>query len=161
MRGGRGHTSVQVSASNRVWYFAYGANLSVDQMNGLVGEWHLSKRAIARNYRLAFNVNSKKWQGNAANLVPTDKLEDVVYGVVYLLSEEQLQKLGRHEGVAPAEIRVELEDGNEIAHARTFVWKSTSPGTAPPEHYRRTMEAGLQQHGYKESVIEKVLGRRA
>ncbi len=149
-----------MSLSNRVWYFAYGSNLNVDQMNGLVGEWHLSKRAIARSYKLIFNVRSTRWEGNAANLVPTDGFEDIVYGVVYLLAEDQFLKLGRHEGVAPVDIRVELEDGNDIAHAKTFVWKSASPPGEPSERYRRTMETGLQQHGYKESVVERVFGRR-
>lgn len=150
-----------MSLSNRVWYFAYGSNLNVDQMNRLVGEWHLSKRATARNYRLTFNVHSTKWLGKAANLVPSDRFEDVVHGVVYLLTEEQFLKLGRHEGVAPVDIRVELEDGNEIAHAKTFVWNSAAPAGEPSEQYRRTMESGLQQHGYKESVVEKVFGKRA
>lgn len=150
-----------MSLANRVWYFAYGSNLNVDQMNRLVGEWHLSKRATARSYRLTFNVHSTKWQGNAANLVPSERYEDVVYGVVYLLAEEQFLKLGRHEGVPPVDIRVELEDGNEIAHAKAFVWKSGGPPGEPSEQYRRIMEAGLQQHGYKESVVEKVFGKRS
>jgi len=75
-----------LSLSNRVWYFAYGSNLSVDRMNSRVGEWHLSKRALVRNYRLAFNVFSAEWQGNTANLLETGKFEDTVYGVVYLLT---------------------------------------------------------------------------
>ena len=149
-----------MSLSNRIWYFAYGSNLNVDEMNSRVGEWHLSKRALARNYRLVFNVHSTRWQGNTANLQPSDRFEDIVYGVVYLLTEEQFLKLGRHEGVAPVVIRVELEDGNEISHAKTFLSKTSNPGLAPSELYRRTMEAGLLQHGYKESLVEKVFGRR-
>ena len=149
-----------MSLSNRIWYFAYGSNINVDQMSSRVGEWHLSKRALARNFKLVFNVHSKRWQGSIANLQRTDRFEDVVYGVVYLLAEEQFQKLTKHEEVAPVEIRVELEDGNEIAHAKTFIWKTTDPGLAPSEPYRRTMEAGLLQHGYKESVVERIFGRR-
>jgi hypothetical protein len=148
-----------LSLSNRVWYFAYGSNLNPDQMNKRVGEWHLSKRALARNYRLAFNVFSAEWQGNTANLLETGKFADTVYGVVYLLTEEQFLKLQKHERVAPVEIRLELEDGNEISRAKAFLWSSTTKERPPPEPYRRTMEAGLVQHGYKKSLIDKVLGK--
>ncbi len=148
-----------MSLSNRVWYFAYGSNLNPDQMNSRVGEWHLSKRALARNYRLAFNVFSAEWQGNTANLLETGKFEDTVYGVVYLLTEEQFLRLQKRERVQPVEIRVELEDGNEISRAKAFTWNSTTKERPPPELYRRTMEAGLLQHGYKKSLVDKVLGK--
>lgn len=147
-----------MSLSNKVWYFAYGSNLDVGQMNSRVGEWHLSKRALARNYKLTFNVFSKRWQGYTANLVQTDRFEDTVYGVVYLLTEEQFSSLERHEGVAPVTIRVELEDGNDISHAKTFVWKSSDAGHAPSEAYIRTMEEGLREHGYKKPLLDRILG---
>lgn len=145
-----------MSLSNKVWYFAYGSNLDVDQMNGRVGEWHLSKRALARNYKLTFDIHSAKWQGYAANLQQTDRFEDIVYGVVYLLTEDQFLTLERHEGVPPVTIHVELEDGNEISHAKTFIWKTASPAHAPSEPYRRLMEEGLLEHGYKKSLVDRI-----
>lgn len=147
-----------MSLSNKVWYFAYGSNLNVDQMKARVGEWHLSKRALARNCRLTFNVFSTRWQGYTANLVQTDRFEDIVYGVVYLLTEEQFQTLTRHEGVAPITIRVELEDGNEISHAKTFVWKSSDAARTPSEPYLRMMEEGLLEHGYKKPLLDRIFG---
>lgn len=138
-----------------VWYFAYGSNLSVDLMKERVGEWRLSKRALVRNYRLTFNVFSKKWQGYTANLRPSERFEDVVRGVVYHLTKEQLAKLQTHEGVAPVEVRVELEDGNEISHARAFLWPVSDPGRDPPVKYRKAMEQGFADHGYTKSQADK------
>jgi len=146
-----------LSLSNKVWYFAYDSNLDVDQMNGRVGEWHLSKRALARNYRLVFNVLSTRWQGYIANLQPSEKFEDTVHGVVYLLTEEQFLKLQRHEGVQAVEVRVELEDGNEISHAKTFIRNPSGPERGPAEPYRRAMEAGLLEHGYKKPMVDRIL----
>ena len=145
-----------MSLSNKVWYFAYGIYLNVNQMNSRVGEWHLSKRALARNYRLTFNVHSAKWQGYTANLQQTDRFEDIVYGVVYLLTEEQFLNLEKHEGVPAITIRVELEDGNEISHAKTFLWKASGPGLVPSEHYHRAMEEGLLEHGYKKPLVDRI-----
>lgn len=145
-----------MSPSTSVWYFAYGSNLNVEQMKERVGEWKLSKRALVRNYRLVFNHHSKKWQGYTANLLPTGRFEDVVYGVVYHLTLEQLGKLQAHEGVAPTEALVELEDGNEISHAKVFIWKDTEPGREPSSAYRKAMEAGLTDHGYDKAHIDRV-----
>jgi len=148
-----------LSPSNNVWYFAFGSNLNVDQMRDRVGEWHLSKRALVRNYKLVFNVYSKKWLGNAANLQATDRFEEVVYGVVYQITQEQLAKLQAFERVPPTEIRVELEDGNEISHAKAFIWETTSPGREPTPAYRKRMEVGLTDHGYDKTQVDRILGK--
>ena len=139
----------------RVWYFAYGSNLNVDQMRKRVGEWRLSKRAVARNYRLVFNHFSKNWQGYTANLQRTDKFEDTVHGVVYHISDEQLRTLIRieGEGATQIDIHVELEDGNEISHAKAIVWSSSEKEKEhePSKTYRKMMEEGFSQHGFTES----------
>ena len=146
---------------NRIWYFAYGSNLNVDQMRERVGEWRLSKRALARNYTLVFNHYSKKWKGYTANLSETGKYEDVVYGVVYHIDEEQLMKLGTYEGTPPLDMRVELEDGNEISDARVFMWKTSDSEQEPPKVYRKLVEQGLLQHGYSRSHVDTVFGKFA
>ena len=158
---GLGVKPSRLSPSTSTWYFAYGSNLNVDQMKDRVGEWQLSKRALVRNYRLIFNVNSKKWQGYTANLQASDRFEDVVYGVVYHLTLEQLAKVQAHEGVPPTEIRVELEDGNEISHAKVFMWKTTNPGREPATAYRKAMETGFTDHGYDKSRVDRVFGNIA
>jgi len=150
--------ALQLSPPNRVWYFAYGANMSVDQMRNRVGEWHLSRRALVRSYKLAFNVYSKKWQGNIANLQATGRFEDVVYGVVYQLTADQLAKLQAIEGISPSNLRAELEDGNEISHAQAFIWEKTGSERAPPAAYRKAMESGLTDHGYDKSHVDRVFG---
>jgi len=152
--------SSALSTQGKVWYFAYGSNLSVDVMKKRVGQWQLSKRALARNYRLVFNhLSEKQWKGYVANLEETGNFEDTVPGVVYRISPEQLNTLERIEGTRPLEIRVELEDGNEISHARTFLWKSTEKEKEPPKEYKRVMEEGLVQHGYGEDRARKIFER--
>ena len=145
----------------RVWYFAYGSNLNVDQMKKRIGEWRLSKRAVARNYVLVFNHFSKNWQGYTANLKKTDKFEDTVHGVVYHISEDQLHTLLRieGEGATSIDIPVELEDGNEISHARAIIWNSIEKEHEPSKTYRKMMEQGFSQHGFAESYEKNIFGR--
>ncbi len=97
-----------MSTQSKIWYFAYGSNLNVDQMKSRIGAWQLSRRAIVRIYKLVFNVFSKQRGGYSANLQETSNFEDTVSGVVYHITQDQLNKLQKSEGVAPVEIRVEL-----------------------------------------------------
>ena len=140
-----------------VWYFAYGSNVKIDQVRNRVGDFKLSKRAIARNYKLIFNVYSRiNWHGYTANLQYSGNFDDKVLGVVYHISDIQLSKLRTSEGPAPSEISVELEDGNEIKNAKTFIWATKEAEHEPPEAYRRRMEDGLVEHGYQASVVKKI-----
>ena len=63
--------------TSSVWYFAYGSNLNMGQMMARVGEWTASKRAVVKEYKLVFNVESKRWGGLAANLVKTGNTADL------------------------------------------------------------------------------------
>ena len=130
-------------------------------MRERIGEFKLSKRAVARNYKLIFNVYSKKyWQGYTANIQHTGNFDDKVLGVVYHISDAQLAKLQSIEGRAPSEISVELEDGNEIKNAKTFMWDTVEKEHEPPEAYRRRMEDGLIEHGYARSLAGKIFTDR-
>jgi cation transport regulator ChaC len=149
-----------LSTSGKVWYFAYGTDLNVDQMRKLVGQWQLSKRALARNYRLSFNAFSKK-RGKiyVPNLLETGKFEDTVSGVVYHITQDQLKALENNEGMATTDIHVELEDGNEISHAKTFIYKTEEREHEPPRDYLRVIREGLVQHGYDEARIRSMMSR--
>lgn len=125
-------------------------------MKERVGGFKLSKRAIARNYKLIFNVYSKKWQGYTGNIQHTGNFDDKVLGVVYHVTEAQLMKLRTFEAPEPGEISVELEDGNEIKNARTFVINTIEKEREPPEAYRRRIEDGLIEHGYDRSLVRKI-----
>ena len=148
-----------MSHQAKVWYFAYGSNLNVDQMKNRIGQWPLSKRATARNYKIVFNVYSKKRNGYIVNMQESPNFEDTVSGVVYHLTEDQLNTLQKFEGIPPVDIRVELEDGNEISHAKVFIWKTTEAEHEPPNDYKRIIEQGLVQHGYPEARARRIFSK--
>jgi len=147
------------SSQGKVWYFAYGSSLNVDQIKLRIGQWQLSKRALVRNYRLVFNVYSKRRNGYIANLLRSENFEDTVPGIVYRISPDQLSRLELFEGVPPSDVGVELEDGNEISHAKVFIWKNVEKEHEPPRDYRRIIEQGLLQHGYPDSTVKKIFAR--
>ena len=128
-------------------------------MKTRIGEWQLSKRALVRSYRLVFNVYSKKRTGYIANLQSSDNFEDKVLGVVYRITPEQLAKLEKIEGISASDVGAELEDGNEISHAKVFIRKTVEKEREPPKEYRRMIEQGLLQHGYSEAAVKKTFVR--
>jgi cation transport regulator ChaC len=137
-----------------VWYFAYGSNLNIGQMMNRVGEWAVSKRAVAKGYKLVFNVQSKRWGGLTANLINTDNIGDRVYGAIYHVSKEKLAVLTRYEGPKPTDIPVEA-DGVQII-AMAYIFRARGEPGRPPDAYLEVMLAGLRQHGYSEETIENV-----
>lgn len=128
-------------------------------MRSRIGVWQLSKRALVRNYRLVFNHYSKSRNGYSANLQLTENFDDTVPGVVYHITQDQLSRLEKFEGIPATDIAVELEDGNEISHAKVFIWNSMEKEREPPKDYRRIIEQGLLQHGFPESTVKKVFAR--
>ena len=140
-----------------VWYFAYGANLDRELMRRRVGEWKDVRRAVLRGYELRFDTYSPSWRGATANIV--EKEDGVVYGVAYLITEEQMRMLDRHVGVpnrySKIKVLVETEEGERI-NALTYVSNNPKPRLFPSQQYLSTLLRGLKQHGYGDDVIRSV-----
>lgn len=86
---------------NEVAYFAYGSNLDISQMKERVGEWITSERVYVTGYKRVYNVwSGKNWKGWAANLKRTDFIADKSYGIVYRITNQQLDTMTGFEGNA-------------------------------------------------------------
>jgi len=84
--------------SKNILYFAYGSNLSLEQMKRRIGSKpKLVGKAYLENHRLGFTIYSKKtWKGGVADIVP--EVGSRVWGAIYELNEEQLEKIDHYEG---------------------------------------------------------------
>ncbi len=140
-----------------VWYFAYGVNLDKDIMRRRIGEWKEAKRAVLKGYELCFNTYSPTWRGGTASII--EKENSTVYGVVYLIDEEQIRMLDKHLGVPNRYVRikitVETEDNNKI-EAMTHVAANPKQHIPPSQQYLSALLRGLRQHGYGEDVVRAV-----
>ena len=125
-----------------VWYFAYGSNLNKKQMLERVGEWKNCKRSVLKNYKMVFNVKSRRWNGYTANIVPDEGSE--VVGVVYELDESQIRKMDYFEkGSKVIDVILEAESGK--MNAVTYIWNREG-SFEPPERYKETILEGIEQH---------------
>jgi len=143
---------------NEVYCFAYGSNLDISQMKQRVGDPLSSERAYAKGYKRVFNVWSEEnWGGWAANLEKTDMSSDKVYGVVYLITKEQLDELtDKYERIPPSTVSVKLENGQVKNDVYTYIWSKKEPSHKPSKEYSSTIIKGLTQHGYSQDIIEQV-----
>lgn len=81
----------------KIYYFAYGSNLSERQMLQRCPHAIVVGKARVKNYQLEITGYSKRWRGGAATLVRRNDRE--VWGVVYLLDQDCLLRLNGFEGV--------------------------------------------------------------
>ena len=106
----------------KVIYFAYGSNMDVNQLKRRVGEGiEILGPAVLKNHTLKFNKISPR-RGGCANVEPAEGEE--VWGILYSLSEEQIEILDEYEG-APhhyrrVKVKVQTEKG-EVIEALTYV----------------------------------------
>jgi len=77
-------------------YFAYGSNMDHEQIISRCPSANYVGVGFMPDYKLAFTRNSRNWNSAVADVLISPS--DVVWGVVYELSMEDLNKLDIHEG---------------------------------------------------------------
>jgi len=108
------------------WYFAYGSNLLIAQMEARMGRIRQAIRSRLKGHCFAFN-NCDENGEIYANIVPDPATE--VWGVVYLCDTEGLLKMDEFEGVADGYYRripviVENDSGEQIKATAYIAGKS-------------------------------------
>lgn len=80
--------------TERLYYFAYGSNLLMEQMVQRCPQSLPFSRGILRNYRLVYKANPSG--RGVADIIPSKG--NKVYGSVYEVTQEDLKKLDKYEG---------------------------------------------------------------
>ncbi|MEN2998861.1 MAG: gamma-glutamylcyclotransferase family protein [Brevinematia bacterium] len=155
------------------YYFAYGSNMSEEQMkercNYIPEVVGIGK---IRGYIFVYNGYSSKWGGATADIIKTDNEEDVVWGVVYEISENCEKSLDEKEGFKNKDpnkgtykkiyVCVDIRDGS-IIPAYTYIkpdgQQKTNIGN-PSDRYRNTIVEAARKHGLPEDYIKNFLERR-
>lgn len=145
----------------KVWYFAYGSNMDSERFEGRICRnniiWTTGK---LNNYELVFNKIAGDGSGYA-NIQSGER--KIVYGVLYLLSERELQELDKYEGV-PAhyrrmELNVETEEGEVRAFCYIAVENNIKEGLIPKCGYLKYLINGAREHnlpGFYVQELERI-----
>jgi gamma-glutamylcyclotransferase len=131
-----------------MYYFAYGLNLSKEQMRELCPNSRPGFKVTLPNYKLVFAGWNRRWRGGVAGirLFGGEK----VIGAVYEISEVDLRRLDRYEGY-PADcnrlnIRVFNEDG-DLIDALTYIMTRQTEETQPSPEYLTALQQGYREWG--------------
>ncbi|MCS7142764.1 MAG: gamma-glutamylcyclotransferase [Aigarchaeota archaeon] len=139
-----------------VAYFAYGATLNPQYMKRIVTGWTYMRRATLEGYRLVFDAYSPSWRGGVAGI--REETNSVVYGVVYLIHDEDLKSLDKYEGVpnTRARSRVTLQMDDTYLNGITHNTINPRPYVVPSKEYVAELLKGLKAVGYDEEVVKRV-----
>ncbi len=143
---------------NESWYFAYGSNLSKQQMLRRTGSIPVSRPAGLSDYEIAFR---KVLVGEDvyATIVPAPG--KAVQGVAYLCSPHAMAQLDVFEGVAENCYRRELVQvtalTGEILKCIVYIGeKFSSEAAVPSSNYLNLILTGAQEHHLPSDYIRQI-----
>lgn len=129
------------------WYFAYGSNMDADRMRKRIKRLPERVPGVLKDWQLAFNKMAERTPGKGyANIVPSPG--DAVEGVLYPVTEEELQALDRYEDVPRhyehCRVEVVRRDTGETVTAIAYVAhpKQVRDGLRPTREYLGHLLAG-------------------
>lgn len=131
-----------------MYYFAYGANLSKKQMKERCPGAKALFTATLPNYKLVFVGWSRERRSAAATIRPFRG--EKVSGGVYELSEADVRRLDRFEGVPDSCTRIKVtvfDDSHRPVEAFTYVSTGREPEGKPSEEYLRLVREGYLDWG--------------
>jgi gamma-glutamylcyclotransferase len=140
-------------------YFAYGSNMSDEQIRERCPSHRFVCIAKLTDYRLAFTRHSKKRRCGVADVVPAPGQS--VWGVVLEMSDSDLAALDGHEGVhakPPAYVRKNVQvlaSGGHLVDAITYEVFTKAPSEyAPNAEYLGLIIAGARKWGLPQDYQE-------
>jgi gamma-glutamylcyclotransferase len=104
-----------------ITYFAYGSNMSPAVLTDIAPSAQVIGIGRLDDYRLAFTRRSTRWNAGVADVAECQTF--TLYGVLYAIRTDELEKLDRKEGVPKAYQRAGIDvmvDG-VLTHAMTYV----------------------------------------
>lgn len=128
-------------------YFGYGSNLDTEHMRKRCGGRFFTI-AYLPNYRLAFTLRCWKWPGGWAADVVSSK-DSIVWGAVYELSDSQLERLDKSEGLDRSayireKVTVYRPNGKTLLGVWTYFVKAKGEGK-PAKAYIEILIRGARQ----------------
>jgi len=131
-----------------MYYFAYGANFSKQQMRQRCPDSQPKFIATLPNYKLVFVGWSRQWRGGVATI--KSSRGDKVLGTIYEISDRDLRRLDSYEGYPGNYNRLKVtvfdEDG-EPSEAITYIKSGRIEETQPSIEYLAIIEQGCKDWG--------------
>ncbi|MBT8436277.1 MAG: gamma-glutamylcyclotransferase [Gammaproteobacteria bacterium] len=139
-------------------YFAFGSNLSSPRLLERIPR--ASKHCVATlpGHRLCWHKRGQDRSGKC-DIAASDNPNDIVYGVVYLMTQDEKLQLDVHEGAGIGyerrEVTVSGPQGVSI-NAFTYYALEIDHLRQPYHWYKEHVLRGALEHGFPEDYIETI-----
>lgn len=144
-----------------IYYFAYGSNMLEERLKSSDRVPNAVFKVVGsiQGYKMQFNKRSLDHSGKC-NIVKTNSIYDVVFGIVYEILSEELKELDNAEDLGHGyhhekDFLVHSTNGTLIS-ALTYVADQDviDNGLMPYSWYHKLVVAGAEQHLLPKSYIE-------
>lgn len=138
-------------------YFAYGSNLDFLHFKSRCPSAIFSEKAFLEDYKLTFPQYDIEWKGGVAGIIPSEK--SIVEGVIYTISDKDLDILDSYEDVAKGDYRREYMTLKNIENREVGAWTYVPKGMGnifckPTKAYKSLIINGAIQNNFSKSYIE-------
>ncbi len=151
--------------NDRVWYFAYGANMHHSAFRERRGmqptEWRIGRLP---GYRLRFNLDGRPiGKAAPANIsADSDRSDSEVWGVLYQITLRELVRLNATEGVPgpryqPDQLTVQDQQGNSLT-AVSYIADGNDEDGRPSLRYITLLRDGARDHGLPDHWVAHLEG---
>jgi hypothetical protein len=139
-------------------YFAFGSNLSSPRLLQRLPGANAHCVAILAEHRLAWHKNGRDRSGKC-DILHTGNGDDLVYGVVYLMTQAESLELDRYEtadfGYGRKQVKVETLHG-DIVEAFTYFARDIGQHQRPYHWYKEHVLRGALEHGFPRHYVEHI-----
>ncbi len=141
-----------------IHYFAYGSNLATPRLLQRIPDARLHKVATLSAHRLCFHKNDSGQSGKC-DIESTENHQDVVYGVIYLISQEEREILDYYEGhgfgYLSKTVEITTLDG-DIIEALTYYAIDIDVVQQPYHWYKEHVLRGAREHDFPIEYIAMI-----
>jgi hypothetical protein len=142
----------------RLKYFAFGSNLSSPRLLQRLPGAEVHCVATLERHQLRWHKNSRDLSGKC-DIVVTDDPRDIVYGVVYLMTQEESLELDRYEtadfGYQRKQVEVAALHGETIT-AFTYFALDIDRNRQPYHWYKEHVLRGALEHGFPPHYVDDI-----
>lgn len=145
--------------SNRLYYFAYGSNMSAERLSARVPSAHFVCSAELVGHTLKFHKPSKKDGSGKCDAAPSGNGTDRVYGAVFSILASELPLLDKFEGQGfgydRKSVLLTTESLGSI-EAQTYLATTFDSSLRPLDWYKEHVVRGAKATGLPASYVASI-----
>lgn len=134
-------------------YFAYGSNMFLPKLHAVTPSAVFYATGFLSGHVLRFNKRSTDGSGKA-NIIPTGNNDDRVWGVIFVIDDEEGDDLTASEvGYAPVEVQVHTANGPLSVRTYTSLRQNVDNSLNPYTWYKEYVLRGARFYKIDEEYV--------